>query len=72
MRRDEPYYKDEHCTLYHGDNVETLQTFPDACVDLTVTSPPYDSLRVYGGHSWDFEGVAQQLWRVTKPGGVVV
>jgi len=55
-----------------GDNVETLQAFPDACIDLTVTSPPYDSLRVYGGHSWDFEGVAQQLWRVTKPGGVVV
>ena len=55
-----------------GDNVETLRGFPDDCVDLTVTSPPYDNLRTYGGHSWDFEGVAQQLWRVTKPGGVVV
>ena len=55
-----------------GDNVETLQGFPDDCIDLTVTSPPYDNLRTYGGHSWDFEGVAQQLWRVTKPGGVVV
>jgi DNA modification methylase len=55
-----------------GDNVETLATFPDACIDLVVTSPPYDNLRTYGGHSWDFEGVAQQLWRVIKPGGVVV
>jgi len=55
-----------------GDNVETLRGFPDDCIDLTVTSPPYDNLRTYGGHSWDFEGVAQQLWRVTKPGGVVV
>jgi site-specific DNA-methyltransferase (adenine-specific) len=55
-----------------GDNVETLRTLPDACVDLTVTSPPYDNLRTYGGHSWDFEGVASELWRVTKPGGVVV
>lgn len=55
-----------------GDNVETLQGFPADCIDLTVTSPPYDNLRTYGGHSWDFEGVAQQLWRVTKPGGVVV
>jgi len=55
-----------------GDNVETLRTLPDACVDLVVTSPPYDNLRTYGGHSWDFEGVAQQLWRVIKPGGVVV
>lgn len=55
-----------------GDNVEVMATFPDACIDLVVTSPPYDNLRTYGGHSWDFEGVAQQLWRVIKPGGVVV
>lgn len=55
-----------------GDNVETMQTFPDDCIDLVVTSPPYDNLRTYGGHEWDFEGVAQQLWRVIKPGGVVV
>jgi DNA modification methylase len=55
-----------------GDNVATLATFPDDCIDLVVTSPPYDNLRTYGGHSWDFEGVAQQLWRVIKPGGVVV
>ena len=55
-----------------GDNVETLQTFPDDCIDLVVTSPPYDALRTYGGHSWDFDGVAAELWRVIKPGGVVV
>ena len=59
-------------TILCGDNVATMQTFPDACIDLTVTSPPYDNLRTYGGHTWDFEAVAQQLWRVTKPGGVVV
>lgn len=55
-----------------GDNVEVMATFPDACIDLVVTSPPYDNLRKYGGHTWDFEGVAQQLWRIIKPGGVVV
>jgi len=55
-----------------GDNVEVLSGFPDDCIDLTVTSPPYGELRTYGGHSWNFEGVAQQLWRITKPGGVVV
>lgn len=59
-------------TIICGDNAVVMGTFPDACVDLTVTSPPYDNLRTYGGHSWDFEAVAQQLWRVTKPGGVVV
>jgi site-specific DNA-methyltransferase (adenine-specific) len=55
-----------------GDNVATMATFPDASIDLVVTSPPYDNLRTYGGHSWDFEDVANQLWRVIKPGGVVV
>ena len=55
-----------------GDNVATMATFPAELIDLVVTSPPYDNLRTYGGHTWDFEGVAQELWRVIKPGGVVV
>lgn len=55
-----------------GDNCDVLGMFPRDCIDLVVTSPPYDDLRTYGGHSWDFEGVANQLWRVIKPGGVVV
>ena len=59
-------------TIYTGDNVATLKTFPDACIDLVVTSPPYDNLRTYGGHTWDFEGVARELTQVLKPGGVIV
>ena len=55
-----------------GDNCEVMRTFPSDSIDLVVTSPPYDNLRTYGGHTWDFEGVAQQLWRIIKPGGVVV
>lgn len=55
-----------------GDNVEVLSGLPADCIDLTVTSPPYDNLRNYGGHSWDFEALALQLARVTKPGGVIV
>jgi DNA modification methylase len=55
-----------------GDNCDVLGTFPRACIDLVVTSPPYDDLRTYGGHSWDFYGVAWQLKRVLKPGGVIV
>lgn len=55
-----------------GDNARVLTGFPDACIDLTVTSPPYDNLRTYNGYSWDFEEVARQLYRVTKSGGVVV
>jgi site-specific DNA-methyltransferase (adenine-specific) len=55
-----------------GDNVEVLSTLPDECINLVVTSPPYDDLRTYGGHSWDFTGVARELARVLKPGGVIV
>lgn len=55
-----------------GDNVATMKQLPDECIDLTVTSPPYDNLRTYGGHAWDFEGVAKELFRATKKGGVVV
>jgi DNA modification methylase len=55
-----------------GDNCDVLGRFPRECVDLVVTSPPYDDLRTYGGHSWDFYGVAWQLKRVLKPGGVIV
>jgi site-specific DNA-methyltransferase (adenine-specific) len=45
---------------------------PSESIDLVVTSPPYDDLRTYGGHSWDFYGVAWNLKRLLKPGGVVV
>ncbi len=55
-----------------GNNVDVLATFPDDCIDLTVTSPPYDNLRTYKGFNFDFEGVAEELYRVTKTGGVVV
>jgi len=55
-----------------GDNVMVMQEFPGDCIDLTVTSPPYDNLRDYKGYTFDFEGVAEQLFRITKPGGVVV
>src|SRR6056297_668902 len=59
-----------HCM----DNVEGLRTnIPDNSIDLTVTSPPYDDLREYEGE-WDFnfKELAQELYRATKKGGVVV
>ena len=54
------------------DNLAGLRKLPDACIDMTVTSPPYDNLRTYNGFSWDVEGLVAELYRVTKPGGVVV
>jgi site-specific DNA-methyltransferase (adenine-specific) len=59
-------------TIICGDNANVMATFPDACIDLVVTSPPYDDLRKYGGHSWDFPSVARELTRILKPGGVIV
>src|SRR3990167_5701996 len=55
-----------------GDSVSVLRTLPDESVDLVVTSPPYDNLRDYKGFTFDFEGIAKELLRVTKKGGVMV
>jgi DNA modification methylase len=59
-------------SIIHDDNCTALRSFPDESIDLVVTSPPYDDLRTYGGLSWDFEGVAKELTRVLKKGGVIV
>lgn len=55
-----------------GDCLEVMRGMADGCIDLTVTSPPYDDLRTYGGYSFEFEPIARELYRVTKDGGVVV
>jgi DNA modification methylase len=66
-----PHLKDERLTVYCGDNVETLVTIPDDSIDCVVTSPPYGNLRTYGGFTWRFEALADELYRVMAPGGVV-
>ena len=48
------------------------QLIPDESIDMVVTSPPYDNLRSYNGYSFNFKEIAQELWRIIKPGGVVV
>jgi len=62
--------------LIHGDCREYLFACEPDSIDLTVTSPPYDNLRTYNNSStwgWaEFAAIAAGLWRVTKPGGVVV
>lgn len=63
---------DEYCSLIHGDALNALKKMDNDCIDLTVTSPPYDNLRQYNGYSFDFEKIAMELFRVTKKGGVVV
>jgi site-specific DNA-methyltransferase (adenine-specific) len=44
----------------------------DDYIDLTITSPPYDNLRNYNGYIFDYKSILNELYRVTKKGGVVV
>ena len=59
-------------TLYNEDNCKAIQNVADDSIDLTITSPPYDDLRDYHGYCFDFETIAKEIYRVTKPGGTVV
>jgi len=58
--------------IYCGDNIEIMKGIDDGVIDLTVTSPPYDNLRLYDGFSFDFKRCSEELYRVTQPGGVIV
>jgi site-specific DNA-methyltransferase (adenine-specific) len=69
--------------IIFGDAIDVLSSLESNIVDLTVTSPPYDNLRTYNGKikdevvfengfSFPFVEMARELFRVTKPGGVIV
>lgn len=62
--------KENH--LKQWDCLKVLKEMRDNCIDLTITSPPYDNLRTYNWYSWDFEWIAKELYRVTKEWWVVV
>jgi DNA modification methylase len=34
-------FKEKINTVICGDSLEVLKTFPDECVDMVITSPPY-------------------------------
>jgi len=62
--------------LYNGDCLEVMKDIADNSIDMTLTSPPYDDLRNYENTlNWDFNifmEVANQLYTITKNGGVVI
>ncbi len=76
------YFESEKGILYCGDAEYVLKLFPSETIDLTVTSPPYDNIRLYGANNdselnkiWNFDkfkAIAHELYRITKKGGVVV
>jgi site-specific DNA-methyltransferase (adenine-specific) len=49
-----------------------LKQFDADSVDMVLTSPPYDDLRNYKGYHFPFEAIAAELYRVIRPGGVLV
>lgn len=72
MKKTAPKYLDR---IIRCDCVEGMRRLPDGCIDMTLTSPPYGEIRRYGDHPFDlakFRAVAEELFRLTKPGGVVV
>lgn len=69
--------KTENVTLHKGDAETILKSMDENSIDCVVTSPPYDNLRSYlgVGNTWNHEkfcAIANELYRVMKPGGVVV
>ena len=60
----EPYYQDEHVTLYHGDCREVLPSLSER-VDVTITSPPYNIGDMTGGYANLANGY--HSWRDTLP-----
>lgn len=59
--------------LHISNSIEFMKNkMEEESIDLTVTSPPYDNLRTYNGYSFEFEKMADELFRVTKKGGILV
>lgn len=60
-------------SLYNGESVSFMrENIPNDCVDLVVTSPPYDDLRLYGGYHFNYQAMLSEIYRVLTPGGVCV
>ena len=65
------FYSSNDIEIYNDDCLTYLKTQSSDSIKFTLTSPPYDDIRDYKGYSFPFEEIAQELWRVTKSGGVV-
>jgi site-specific DNA-methyltransferase (adenine-specific) len=49
-----------------------MKKLPDNCIDMVVTSPPYDAVRKYNGFTYDLHAAGEQIHRVLKDGAVAV
>lgn len=58
--------------IWNEDCLVTMKKIPNNFIDIVICSPPYDSIRNYEGYSFNFENTAKELYRIMKPGGVIV
>ena len=58
--------------IINGNCVDILKGIDDNSIDMVMTSPPYDNIREYNGYSFDFENIANELFRILKTGGVMI
>lgn len=62
--------------LIHGNCLDKMKDIPDNSIDLVITSPPYDDLRLYNKSlEWNFEifeKISKEITRVLKEGGIIV
>lgn len=58
--------------IYPENCLRTMERMEDECLDMTITSPPYDNLRDYNGYHFPVEDIAASLFHKTKLGGVVI
>lgn len=58
--------------IYNENCLITMKNMPDNYVDFVITSPPYDDIRNYNGYQFEFEKIANELFRVLKKGGIVI
>lgn len=58
--------------IIQGDCLEVMKSFPDKCIDLVLTDPPYGTTQC----SWDtiipFEDMWREIERVVKDSGAIV
>jgi len=59
-------------TTFNENCLVTMSRMQDNYVDMVLTSPPYDELRDYKGYFFQFKEIAEELFRILKPGGVVI
>jgi len=59
-------------TINYGDSAEVLKLIESKSIDMILTSPPYDDMRLYNGYVFRFETIAIEIYRILKEGSVLV